>query len=53
MKISKAQNTCFEQKLSSTYFDNDRGSSNNAHPDAYNEDKIKLLLTLTEEITSQ
>lgn len=36
-----------------TYFDNDRGSYNNAHSDAYSEDKIKLLVTLTEEITSQ
>lgn len=35
-----------------TYFDNDRGSYNNAHPDAYNDDKIKLLLTLTESIIS-
>nr|WP_321223393.1 SDR family NAD(P)-dependent oxidoreductase [uncultured Psychroserpens sp.] len=35
---------------SGTYFDNDRGSYNNAHPDAYNDDKIKLLLTLTESI---
>ena len=37
---------------SGTYFDNDRGSYNNAHPDAYDNDKIKLLLTLTESIIS-
>ncbi|WP_418513204.1 SDR family NAD(P)-dependent oxidoreductase [Corallibacter sp.] len=35
-----------------TYFDNDRGSYSNAHPDAYDNDKIKLLLTLTESIIS-
>ena len=35
-----------------TYFDNYRGSYNNAHPDAYDNDKIKLLLTLTESIIS-
>lgn len=35
-----------------TYFDNDRGSYNNAHPDAYDDEKIKLLLTLTESIIS-
>ncbi|NRD23659.1 SDR family NAD(P)-dependent oxidoreductase [Winogradskyella litoriviva] len=37
---------------SGTYFDNDRGSYSNAHPDAYNDNKIKLLLTLTESIIS-
>lgn len=37
---------------SGTYFDNDRGSYNNAHPDAYAEDKVKLLVTLTERIVS-
>ena len=37
---------------SGTYFDNDRGSYNNAHPDAYAEDKVKLLVTLTESIVS-
>ncbi|MBU2921095.1 SDR family NAD(P)-dependent oxidoreductase [Winogradskyella psychrotolerans] len=37
---------------SGTYFDNDKGSYNNAHPDAYNDDKIKLLLTLTKTIIS-
>jgi len=37
---------------SGIYFDNDRGSYNNAHPDAYDENKIKLLLTLTESIIS-
>ena len=37
---------------SGTYFDNDKGSYNNAHPGAYDEDKIKLLVTLTESIIS-
>lgn len=37
---------------SGTYFDNDRGVYAYAHPDAYDADKIKLLLTLTEAIIS-
>ena len=37
---------------SGTYFDNDKGSYNNAHPDAYDEDQIKLLVILTESIIS-
>ncbi|NRD20056.1 hypothetical protein HNV08_08345 [Winogradskyella eckloniae] len=37
---------------SGTYFDNDKGVYANAHPDAYDSDKIKLLLTLTESIIS-
>ena len=37
---------------SGTYFDNDRGMFSNAHPNAYDADKIKSLLTLTEAIIS-
>ncbi|SFD39588.1 SDR family NAD(P)-dependent oxidoreductase [Algibacter pectinivorans] len=37
---------------SGTYFDNDKGMYANAHPDAYNTDKINALLTLTESIIS-
>lgn len=37
---------------SGTYFESDKGNYNNAHPDAYDEDKIKLLVTLTESIIS-
>ncbi|WP_299617525.1 SDR family NAD(P)-dependent oxidoreductase [uncultured Tenacibaculum sp.] len=35
---------------SGSYFDNDRGDFNNAHPDAYNEEKINSLLSTTETI---
>lgn len=35
------------------YFDNDKGSYNNAHPDAYNQDKINELIEMTEEISAE
>lgn len=35
---------------SGKYFDNDKGSYGNAHPDAYNEAKIEQLIELTEKV---
>ena len=35
---------------SGKYFDNDRGTFTEAHPDAYNETKIKKLITTTAKI---
>ncbi|SDW11864.1 NAD(P)-dependent dehydrogenase, short-chain alcohol dehydrogenase family [Lutibacter oricola] len=35
---------------SGKYFDNDKGSYANAHPDAYNEAKIEQLIELTEKV---
>ena len=42
LAISEANNND-----SGKYFDNDKGSFSNAHPDAYNEDKIEALLSNT------
>jgi len=38
------------QDVSGKYFDNDRGTFAEAHPDAYNETKIKKLITTTANI---
>ncbi len=38
---------------SGSYFDNDRGDFNNAHPDAYNDEKINALLSVTETILAK
>ncbi|WP_075341674.1 SDR family NAD(P)-dependent oxidoreductase [Tenacibaculum agarivorans] len=38
---------------SGSYFDNDRGAFNNAHPNAYNEEKIQSLINFTENLLDQ
>lgn len=40
------------QNSTGTYYDNDNGGFNNAHPDAYNKFKIKELMETTEELRS-
>ncbi len=37
-------------EMSGYYFDNDRGAFNDAHPDAYNEEKVTALISETEKI---
>lgn len=48
LAISKKYNDC-----SGKYFDNDKGSFNNAHSDAYDQAKISKLFSETEEILNR
>lgn len=40
------------QGISGKYYDNDKGGFGEAHPDAYDEEKIKKLMQVTEELFS-